>query len=678
VSWVLAEPNCQFIEILPEATLKMGLGLETPLLARPAFAILVSEYALTTISRECGGALADKANTNQFGRAREDVGEDDLDAIQAAAYNFTAKVERSVKQLLDNSMGWLSSLPEHEKLERFLNWATSDNTIDESEKKSIVEAFVELNGLLGNFVRGLIIWCLNSQMRTDVNLEANDHRRAESYLKRYELNFDGDIYIPMAEKEKLLTVFPWRALRTVDFNAVGSNNICDKRGVSSWDIVSSWKLAALHGVETVYVRDLERAVKEINTKIMKAIGNYGFNNGNFPPECYERVWADSVDEVMQGGAEDDSGPTNLSPKRSPIQQKASCTPSGEDFQELLQAECYGKQRLKAVGSSASTTAVLNFALRPKEIEEFPWFDPFISGDGETGQMADPRAKAVALHEATTSLGFGAVLPHFTPKLPTLPTTLPTTSVMPQPPSSYLVTEDSPLFALHLFNKEATAYVRKVAGVMLSKSEDLEFTVLTDTLLNLDDEQYKFLPLWAGGLNDGTGGVFAGMVPEAPAGAGPAGPGPSFHTGYSMGSLESTEMDFDRSSTIGGSFNTSLAVDNGLADHLDRLRVVSDSEDNFGTEAFSDDTERYDGHCEEDSEAHVGKGKGKAVGKDVSASDAVRDATVDDFVDIKSSAPEAEDRDEIEWDAEDEEEAFDYGEEPDEDADEDTEDEIVSL
>ena len=672
MSWVLAVGNCQFIEILPEATLKMGLGLETPLLARPAFAILVSEYALTTISREYGGALADKVNTNQFGRAREDVGEDDLDAIQAAAYNFTAKIERSVKQLLDNNMGWLSSLPEYQKLERFFNWATSDNAIYEAEKNSIVEAFTELKDLLGNFVRGLIIWCLNSQMRSDLNSKANDHRRAESYLKTYLLNFDEDIYMPMAEKEKLLTVFPWRALRSVDFNAVGSNHVRDERGVTAWDTVPNWRLADFRGVESVYVQDLERAVEEVNTKIMKAIGNYGFNNGGFPPECCKHVLAESVEDDIHRGEEDDSGRTTLSPKSYPIQPMASCTASGRDFQEFFPAESYVKQRLHAVGSLASTAGVMNLTLRPRDIEEFPLFDPFISGDGETGQMADPRAKAIALHEATISPGFGAVLPRFTPKLPIRLMPLPTTSVEPQLPSTYVVTETSPLIALHLFNKEATAYVRKVADRMLSKSEDLEFTVLTDTLLSLDDEQYQFLPLWAGGLNDGTGGVFAGMVPEAPAGAGPAGPGPSFHTGYSMGSRESTEMDFDGSSTIGGSFNTSLAVDNGMRDHLDRLRVVSDSEDNFGTEAFSDDTERYDGHLEEDSKAYVGKGKGKAVEKDVNASDVTRDATHDDFVDIKRSAPEAEDQNEVEWDAEDEEEAFDYGEELDEDVDEDTE------
>lgn len=51
-------------------------------------------------------------------------------------------------------------------------------------------------------------------------------------------------------------------------------------------------------------------------------------------------------------------------------------------------------------------------------------------------------------------------------------------------------------------------------------------------LGLTDEEFKYLPLWAGGLDDGTGGVFQEeQVPDAD--MGPIGPGPAYHTGYSV-------------------------------------------------------------------------------------------------------------------------------------------------
>ncbi|KAI6093538.1 hypothetical protein F4821DRAFT_1599 [Hypoxylon rubiginosum] len=47
-------------------------------------------------------------------------------------------------------------------------------------------------------------------------------------------------------------------------------------------------------------------------------------------------------------------------------------------------------------------------------------------------------------------------------------------------------------------------------------------------LGLADDEFQYLPLWAGGLDDGTGGVFEPAVPDAE--LGPIGPGPAYHTG----------------------------------------------------------------------------------------------------------------------------------------------------
>jgi hypothetical protein len=51
------------------------------------------------------------------------------------------------------------------------------------------------------------------------------------------------------------------------------------------------------------------------------------------------------------------------------------------------------------------------------------------------------------------------------------------------------------------------------------------------LLTLTHNEMKFLPLWAGGNNDGTGGVFESYVP--PTDMGPNGPGPAYHTGLTI-------------------------------------------------------------------------------------------------------------------------------------------------
>ncbi|KAI1814321.1 hypothetical protein GGS20DRAFT_585602 [Poronia punctata] len=52
------------------------------------------------------------------------------------------------------------------------------------------------------------------------------------------------------------------------------------------------------------------------------------------------------------------------------------------------------------------------------------------------------------------------------------------------------------------------------------------------IFGLSEDEYNFLPLWAGGLDDGTGGVYQTEVPDADRGF-PIGPGPAFRTGETI-------------------------------------------------------------------------------------------------------------------------------------------------
>ncbi|KAF9767541.1 hypothetical protein IL306_015292 [Fusarium sp. DS 682] len=53
------------------------------------------------------------------------------------------------------------------------------------------------------------------------------------------------------------------------------------------------------------------------------------------------------------------------------------------------------------------------------------------------------------------------------------------------------------------------------------------------LLTLTDNELKYLPLWCGGNDDGSGGVFGDAIPSADPLVAPNGPGPGFHTGYTI-------------------------------------------------------------------------------------------------------------------------------------------------
>ncbi|KAL1840704.1 hypothetical protein VTJ49DRAFT_199 [Mycothermus thermophilus] len=62
------------------------------------------------------------------------------------------------------------------------------------------------------------------------------------------------------------------------------------------------------------------------------------------------------------------------------------------------------------------------------------------------------------------------------------------------------------------------------------------------LLPLSEQELNYLPIWAGGLDDGSGGVFQEVIP--PAEMGPSEPGPAYHTGFTAASTDADEAMTD--------------------------------------------------------------------------------------------------------------------------------------
>lgn len=110
------------------------------------------------------------------------------------------------------------------------------------------------------------------------------------------------------------------------------------------------------------------------------------------------------------------------------------------------------------------------------------------------------------------------------------------------------------FDLGMFFAQVRSYVGSYARKLLYHDEArATFFDVTETLTCLGDNQYRFLPLWAGGNDDGTGGVFSDQdIPDMETG-GFSAPGPAVHTG----SVASTDDSFseinpdDSRSTVHG-------------------------------------------------------------------------------------------------------------------------------
>lgn len=80
--------------------------------------------------------------------------------------------------------------------------------------------------------------------------------------------------------------------------------------------------------------------------------------------------------------------------------------------------------------------------------------------------------------------------------------------------------------------ERNSFVPEFELAMLTASPHL--------LLSLSADEFRFLPLWAGGDNDGTGAVFEPALPTAH--LGPISPGPEYHTGTTNTSMSTPSID----------------------------------------------------------------------------------------------------------------------------------------
>ncbi|KAL8834272.1 MAG: hypothetical protein Q9170_003817 [Blastenia crenularia] len=130
-----------------------------------------------------------------------------------------------------------------------------------------------------------------------------------------------------------------------------------------------------------------------------------------------------------------------------------------------------------------------------------------------------------------------------------------------------------------FHIEVSDYLRSVCDSMLSPP-DTERTdrfrpELTLTLICLDQQEMKYLPLYAGGFDDGSGGVFNDDVPSAETGFSTA--GPAVHTG-TTNSDASSEFDVLDPRDLESTRNTSTMMNDGFSDQMDRGKVYDGDDD----------------------------------------------------------------------------------------------------
>jgi hypothetical protein len=627
-SWVMTEPNNTFIEILPEAAFMIGLYVESKMIIEPAFTVLVSEGAFRIASRMRKDFDPTWNSTSQFGRPKGDINEDELSRIQAAANDFHSRVSGVASNLTEEKMTWLEQLPEFRKIMIFKEANTS------AEAEYYIEKLAEL---LRHYVRGRIITVATRSITVYQSQSANIHRSSEQYLQCWDAHFQ-DVYNALIFGERYLTRFYWEILCGMPWPIRSYQNTTFKSALNVHSSRTHEDLEPLNAIMSVDTPDLSKAKNTFNDIMLLEISEGNFYGGRVPKEC-PRVKRPAMDKsqsilfwtVDRTRSEKQSSDTretlafteelatsfsrndptatakgktrSVSLRELPLRPKNPPVEASSSEMKISSTELSADTKPLA----ANSTGDVDFEAFDLEVFNMETDDLETPADGNTPNTSllglpknPPRQSPTKAKKTSTELSAGASPLAVNPTLELSRGNPPI--VRPPPLTQFSVPEEAntanyaelPFFSLNSFLSQVREHLGAVGGAML---HDPYFgrQRSTDTVVCMSEEELKYLPLWAGGNEDGTGGVFEKPIPPAVFGAAPNGPGPAYHTGLSVFSQSSSIVDVDEDDQMTeiGTVNTSLAVDNGLEGHVDRRVVMSD----FGSVTTADNAHDDEGDGE---------------------------------------------------------------------------------
>ncbi|KAF9870304.1 hypothetical protein CkaCkLH20_12151 [Colletotrichum karsti] len=210
--------------------------------------------------------------------------------------------------------------------------------------------------------------------------------------------------------------------------------------------------------------------------------------------------------------------------------------------------------------------------------------------GTLGDTMTFLATGKNLHSLSSSLWYAVeIVMHHHPEFRQDPTWQP---VLPaRAPPGISLDPGRRVFNVSKFEQDLKHFLRPYCYEFIRADFGIPMFMSSHLLLNLTHNEFKFLPLWAGGNDDGTGGVFEPSLP--PADYGPAGPGPAYHTGATIpsdtssvaGSMSSElrQLRLDGGSTVGPG---SVDVQDGISTVYGPNRVIADDV-SIHSESFTD-------------------------------------------------------------------------------------------
>ena len=218
---------------------------------------------------------------------------------------------------------------------------------------------MELDQTLAQYIRGNLLFSISRPLPHSAHYK-------ETYIQQeHTSNFARDVYAFLSEKERMLAVFPWKALQHLTLAGTAMY------GAPGLEITTD------HGVESVDLTDLNHQISDLNEMVLDAIQHHGFSQGVIPPQCFDD------DEGKLKSKVDDLRPkTRFVPQSSPRWKRKDVAASVEDYENNLSNTGQKKHDVE----TTTTTRVFNLPV-------------WLKDDGEVPLLAKRSCpESIALHE----------------------------------------------------------------------------------------------------------------------------------------------------------------------------------------------------------------------------------------------------------------------------------------
>ena len=671
--WLYAYPNSNFIQCNPEVCYRIGLGINSYDLTKDAFSILVGEQALMRV-RNHGRATS---STSVHGRKRENLDDDEQNRVTHAADQLVARIQATFQDLLAVRPHFFAANDQYDELLKF----TPDNEHEELVKHHLMQN-------LRGYVRMRILAVLYRASLHYVPYDTVLSSHLESKTEAYERYISGcssfkETYFNLAGEERIFTRTFWMMLNAEFFTEDLAPDFAGEVANRCWSLLSTFS-QGLEPLPMVSKSDLEESVNsynrmliEINTRTSDAFSRE--SSREFTRENEDNVQAMQNLSVSSPKRPHFNIPETAASSDISKRRKLAPEPEGQlyatnpDFQPEVEQTTSSSPRIKGEKTLRRTdfdsmkgTAlpVRTRATRdvPGGSEHFNAEDRRVPEEEENNDDADiwypfpdrpsspssTRANinvpaSAAIGEASDQTNDNPFLTAYSPVI-TKPHISPSSFGAFSRPTSTFHTrpEWTPAFRLYDFLQGVSTVISNITVLITNPPHlwhlsDRLPTQLIDTLMCLDEEEWKYLPLWAGGNDDGTGGVFDETnVPNLEAG-GFSAPGPSIHTGQtpatsmvdgsdgvSITSEDFSDIGSEARSTVGKA--SAKATEGTVTDTS--VRSINSTVSEVGAEnmdplwemvrgkqaGISDLESTIDGEEDSDSVVPLDKGKARADNK----------------------------------------------------------------